>query len=101
MFGCESVPGHRFNPFPFNIYTGPDGRLYIFRGDLAYRFNSNGVGIENGYPRPISEVFQNGPSWIGAAVSDGRTGKFYIFKGISSPDVRNRFPGFPTRSDTN
>ncbi|XP_062589843.1 matrix metalloproteinase-24-like [Saccostrea cucullata] len=62
------------------IFNAHDSSLYATRKDQIYKFNSNGVGIQRGFPRKTRKVYKRAPKNAGAAVKD-RYRRVYMFKG--------------------
>ncbi|KAL4223785.1 Matrix metallopeptidase 19 [Mactra antiquata] len=69
------------------VTSGPDNMLHVFLGPYVYKINLECYGdisdcIEEGFPKPIREVFELGPKRVKAAafLPDHRQ-RTYLFKG--------------------
>merc|ERR1712228_338038 len=56
-----------------------DDEVYSFRGAKVYKLNHD--GIAPGWPKLISQVFPNGPTYVDAALTVKEWDTTYVFKG--------------------
>jgi len=61
------------------IEVAADGEVYAFRLAKVYKLNHDGV--EPGWPKLISQVFPNGPSYVDAALTVEEWDTTYLFQG--------------------
>ena len=89
---------------------GHDNKTYFFNGGNVSKYNDKQMKIEDGYPKPINEVFKGVPANIDAVFTWSKDGNTYFFKGdqfykyndkkqeIESGyprPTKNRWKGFP------
>ena len=80
------------------VEWGANGELYIFKGEMFWRYNNNKKSIDPGYPKPIHSVLSKLPNHLDAALQ-WKNGKTYFFKGtqyyaLDDASVRIR-SGYP------
>ena len=80
------------------VEWGANGELYIFKGDMFWRYNGYKNSIDPGYPKTIHSVLPRLPNHIEAALQ-WKNGKTYFFKGTeyynlddASVRIRNGYP---------
>lgn len=61
------------------IEVAADGQVYSFRHAKVYKLNHE--GIEPGWPKLISQVFPDGPTYVDAALTVKEWDTTYLFKG--------------------
>jgi hypothetical protein len=89
---------------------GHDNKTYFFNGGNVSKYNDKQMKIEDGFPKPINEIFKGIPANIDAVFTWPKDGKTYFFKGeqfykyndkkqeIESGyprPTKNRWKGFP------
>ena len=105
---CESIT------YNAAFTYGHDSKTYFFNGGNVFKYNDKQMKIEDGYPKPIDEVFKGVPANIDAVFTWPKDGKTYFFKGpqyykyndkkqtIESGyprPTKNRWKGFPDHID--
>jgi len=105
---CESIT------YNAAFTYGHDSKTYFFNGGNVFKYNDKQMKIEDGYPKPINDVFKGVPTNIDAVFTWPKDGKTYFFKGkqyykyndkkqeIESGYPRptqNRWKGFPSHID--
>ena len=72
---CESIT------YDAAFTYGHDNKTYFFNGGNVFKYNDKQMKIEDGYPKPIKEVFKGVPTNIDAVFTWPKDGKTYFFKG--------------------
>ena len=72
---CESIT------YNAAFTYGHDSKTYFFNGGNVFKYNDKQMKIEDGYPKPIGEVFKGVPANIDAVFTWPKDGKTYFFKG--------------------
>ncbi|KAK2166169.1 hypothetical protein LSH36_41g12006 [Paralvinella palmiformis] len=88
------------------IFQGHDSRIYVINNKYIYRLND--LGLEEGYPKRLSKVYERAPYHTGAAAYSWRTRFTYLFKGkkvfkyYGFSRIQKKYvtsPGYPSKVD--